>query len=81
MPPFRYAECPLRGAELWLFCRSEAARLSELRADRNIAHGELTAAPVSLDAPVAEEKRSTVAWRIPETHIKVPPQTPYAPVA
>ena len=52
MPPFRCAECPLRGAELWLFCRSEAARLSELRADRNIAHGELTAAPVSLDAPV-----------------------------
>ena len=28
--PFRCAECPLRGAELCLFCRSEAARLSEL---------------------------------------------------
>ena len=54
MPPFRCAECPLRGAELWRFCRSEAARLSELRADRNIAHGELASAPVSLDAPVAE---------------------------
>ena len=59
---------PAQLAELWRFCRSEAARLSELRADRNIAHGELAAAPVSLDAPVAERNDRPLMADVGDQH-------------